>query len=105
MNRRIAVSAAVCYLFTFTVCAQSDQEAARTDQNHDQPKGCQLGRYLGEENGLPIYLKTGIEWRVSPGFAEDHCFPASKIEKNMKGILAIGYKPNANFGYPGRIQV
>lgn len=100
MFQAATLTAALLGLSNWTAFAQPLAEGVGTERQLDNAESCRLGRYMGEGNGLSAYVKSGFEWRVSPEFAKKYCYPETKIQKGMNGILAIGYRPNGNIADP-----
>ena len=56
-------------------------------------RNCSEGYYSGPQPGKTRYTKDDYLWVVSPEFAKRYCMPPEFIDTELKGALAIAYKP------------
>jgi len=56
-------------------------------------RNCPDGYYSGPQPGKTRYTKDDYSWVVSPEFAKRYCMPSNFIDAELKGALAIAYKP------------
>ena len=56
-------------------------------------KSCPEGYYSGPRPGRVRYTKDDYLWVVTPEFAAAYCMPAEYVDKSLKGVEAIAYKP------------
>jgi hypothetical protein len=56
-------------------------------------RNCSEGYYNGPLPGVVRYTKDDYLWVVSPEFAKRYCMPPEFIDTELKGALAIAYKP------------
>jgi hypothetical protein len=67
-------------------------------------KSCPEGYYSGPRPGRVRYTKDDYLWVVTPEFAAAYCMPPEFVDKSLKGVEAIAYKPvyagyeNCGFG-------
>jgi len=67
-------------------------------------RNCSDGYYSGPQPGKTRYTKDDYYWVVTPEFAKRYCMPPEFVDTQLKGALAIAYKPvqegaeNCGFG-------
>jgi hypothetical protein len=78
-------------------------------QIREKYQTCPDGYYSGPQAGKARYTKDDYLWVVSPEFAARYCFPPEFIDPDLKGALAIAYKPvqegAEHCGWGGRKEV
>ena len=80
-----------------------------SDEIKAKYRNCSEGYYSGPQVGKARYMKDDYLWVVSAEFAKRYCMPPEFIDPQLKGALAIAYKPvyegRESCGFGGQKEV